>query len=107
MPKARLYAQRGLEQHPGAPVEELEKAAVEDDARGVAMAPLDGKPPSVYEFRHDRMIAVKRRGGQSRLRAKKAPKIMTGELAPARHVPCAATRSRETMIQTGHLMRRW
>jgi len=28
------------------------------------------------------------------------PKIMTGELAPARHVPCAATRSRETMIKS-------
>jgi hypothetical protein len=50
------------------------------------------------------MIAAKLRGGQS---TRLAAKIMTGELAPARHVPCAATRSRETMIQISHLMRRW
>jgi hypothetical protein len=50
----RLHAEGGLEQHPGAPVEKLEKSAVEDDAGRVAMAPLDGKAPPVNQFSHYR-----------------------------------------------------
>jgi hypothetical protein len=41
------------------------------------------------------MIAAKPRGGQPREIGKRRTKIMTGELAPARHVPCAATGCRE------------
>jgi hypothetical protein len=46
------------------------------------------------------MIAVRRHGGQLKLERKPTSKIMTGELALARHVPCAATRSRETRIKS-------
>jgi hypothetical protein len=62
----RLHAERGLEQHPGAPIEKFEKAAVKDDAGGVAMAPLNGKAPPVDEFCHLTMIAAERHGGQPR-----------------------------------------
>ena len=64
-------------------------------------------------FRFSIMIAAKRRAGQSRGRPRNpAAKIMTGELAPARHVPCAATRCREpgsnppfdaTLVANGHI----
>src|SRR5262249_3936595 len=56
----RLHAERGLEQQPRAPIENLKKPAVEDDAGGIAMAPLDGKAPAADEFGHQNMIARKR-----------------------------------------------
>src|SRR5262245_12897902 len=124
----RLYAKRRLEQHPCAPVEKFEKPAVEHDAGGVTVPPLDGKAPPMNEFSHHsrnpksgcrfsektmRNNKLKRNGGSTPIRfgsnhhgvapvrstaprkGNPAAKIMTGELAPARHVPCAATRSRE------------
>jgi hypothetical protein len=48
------------------------------------------------------MIAAKQRGGQ----CKPSPKIMTGELALARHVPCAATRT-GNQDQIHHMVQRW
>src|SRR4029077_10938315 len=86
----RLHAERGLEQHPGAPVEELEEAAVKDDAGGIAMTPLNSEPPPADEFRHGGMIAAKRRGGQSRPRATKAPKNHDGRACarPSRSLRC-------------------
>jgi hypothetical protein len=59
------------------------------------------------------MIAAERRRrqlGRKQLariqRDKAAAKIMTGELSPARHVPCAATRS-GNHDQIHHVVRRW
>ena len=54
----RLHAERSFEQRPCSPVEELEEMTVEDDAGGVAMAPLNGKAPAADEFGHSHMIAV-------------------------------------------------
>src|SRR3984957_4450267 len=48
----RLHAERRLEQGPGAPIEEFEEPAVEDDAGRVAMAPFDHELPSVDETGH-------------------------------------------------------
>src|SRR5215472_2651197 len=70
-----LHPQRCLEQQPGAPVKEFKKPAVEDNAGGVAMAPLDGKAPPMNEFGHYRMIPksgsnnkLKRNGGSTPFR---------------------------------------
>src|SRR5664280_2413242 len=48
----RRHAERGFEQHPGADVEHLEKAAVEHDAGRVALAPFDGQLSAECERRH-------------------------------------------------------
>src|SRR5262249_2341036 len=52
----RLYAKRRLEQHPCAPVEKFEKPAVEHDAGGVTVPPLDGKASPMNEFSHHSRI---------------------------------------------------
>src|ERR1700722_16285704 len=48
----RLHAERRLEKGPGAPIEEFEEPAVEDDAGRVAMTPFDHELPSVDETGH-------------------------------------------------------
>ena len=55
----RLHAERRLEQAPGAAIEKLEEAGVEDDPGGVAMSPLDREMPPVDETGHGGMIAAK------------------------------------------------
>src|SRR5215831_1119953 len=52
----RLYAKRRLEQHPCAPVEKFEKPAVEHDAGGVTVPPIDGKASPMNEFSHHSRI---------------------------------------------------
>ena len=57
MPKAasrllRLDAERGVEQQPGAGVEEFEEARIEHDAGRVAVAPGDGQLPAEDERGH-------------------------------------------------------
>src|SRR5262249_61411367 len=54
----RLYAKRRLEQHPCAPVEKFEKPAVEHDAGGGTVPPLDGKASPMNEFSHHNRIQV-------------------------------------------------
>src|SRR5580692_5328298 len=56
----RLHAERRFEQGPGAPIEELEKPAVEDDPGRIAMAPFDGELAPVEEAGH-RPISTRRR----------------------------------------------
>src|SRR5580692_12428326 len=48
----RLHAERRLEQGPGAPIEEFEEPALEDDPGRVAMSPFDHELPSVDETGH-------------------------------------------------------
>src|SRR6185437_5933955 len=48
----RFDPECGVEQLPSAGVEDLEEAAVEHNARGVALAPFDGQLPAVGEGRH-------------------------------------------------------
>ena len=55
----RLHAERRLEQGPGAPIEEFEEPAVEDDAGRVAMAPFDHELPSVDEIVHRGSLALR------------------------------------------------
>src|SRR5262245_4810887 len=50
----RLHPERLLEQPPGAPVEILEKTAVEHDACRVAMTPFDRELPAIDEIGHAR-----------------------------------------------------
>src|SRR5262245_37665014 len=45
----RLHAERRLEHVPGVGVEDLEEAAVENDAGRIALAPFDGQLPAVGE----------------------------------------------------------
>ena len=91
----------GLEQRPGAPIEEFEEAAVEHDAGRIAMGPFDGELPAADEIghdAHDRAQNKPGRGGQAAPafeRKLELRRIMTGELTPARHVPSAATRGWE------------
>src|SRR5207248_8998808 len=51
----RLHVERRLEQPPRAPIEILEEAAVEYDARRVAMAPFHRELPPVDEIGHARV----------------------------------------------------
>ena len=48
----RLYSERRLEQRPGAPVEEFEKAGIENDTSRIAMTPLDRKLPPAEQIGH-------------------------------------------------------
>jgi hypothetical protein len=48
----RLNPERGFEQRPRAPIEEFEKAGVEDNAGGVALSLFDRKLPAADEICH-------------------------------------------------------
>src|SRR5271155_2719070 len=50
----RLHAEGFFKKRPGAPIEEFEKVAVEDDAGRVALAPFDGEMPPADEIGHAR-----------------------------------------------------
>src|SRR5277367_2097735 len=101
-PFLRFHAEHMLEHRPGAVVEILEKTSVEDDAGGIAVTPGDGELAAADEigrgFHSGIDIAEKHDDGQPDAESAKRspgikpdPRIMTGELAPARHVPSAAT----------------
>jgi len=46
------HTERGLEQRPGAGVEDLEESGVENDAGRIAIAPFDPELPAVDEIGH-------------------------------------------------------
>ena len=73
----RLHAEGRFEQHPGAPIEELEKASVEDDSGGIAVSPLDGELPLAVKLGHQRHECSNGRNRSTATDAFDIPAIMT------------------------------
>src|SRR5262249_55291554 len=73
----RLDPKRGLEQLPGARVEHLEEAAVEHDARGIALAPFDCELLAIGKGHH----ALASRHGTFRVIAVAFSTVMPGRIA--------------------------